>query len=355
MKTAILICNNFSVLGGEERFAMDLARALNADIIVPSFNKDIIKTYDPNNEIQFVSLNKHLPSEPLKQLYGMWIYSRLKLDYDFLIALDDMSVHALNSNNKHLYYVVTPRKAFYEMYYYTLSKYSLFKKIVFGLVFNLFSMYDRYYVKKNVKNFVCISHTVRNRICKTYQRDATVIYPPVHTEKFVNKSSKGYWLHIGRIDKWKRVNLQVEAFRQMPDIKLIIVGKVYPNYEHIVKNKPSNVTFLNNVTEEELIKLYSECEGYIATSLDEDFGISPIEAMSSGKPVIATKEGGHLETVIDGHTGILVSPNVEEIIKAVKIINGSSDKYKDECQKQALKFDYLKFKNNITNLIFNKG
>jgi len=353
MKIAILICNDFEVLGGEERFTIELAKAIDADIIVPSFNKEIIRIYDPTIESKFISLGVKLPKEPLKQIYGMWLYGKRNLDlsdYDFLIALDDMAVHALNKHNKHLYYILTPRKAFYDMYYYTISKYSFIKKIVFTIGLNLFSAYDRYYVKKNVKNFAAISHIVRSRICRIYQRPAKVIYPPVHTENYKYKRSQGYWLHVGRIDKWKRVNLQIEAFRQMPDKELKLVGKVFSQYDKMALNAPSNVSFYNNIPEKDLIEMYSKCEGYIATAMDEDFGISPIEAMASGKPVVATKEGGHLETIIDGYTGILVSPDVNEIIDAVKKVSYDSHKYKMESEKQAQRFDYKLFKEQTINL-----
>ena len=356
MKTAILICNDFTVLGGEERFTIELAKATDADIIVPSFDKKITRIYDPTIETKFISLNVKLPKEPLKQIYGMWLYNHVNLKaYDFLIALDDMAVHALNNHNKHLYYILTPRKAFYDMYYYTISKYSFIKKIIFAIGLNLFSAYDRYYVKKNVKNFAAISHIVRSRICRIYQRPATVIYPPVHTETYTYKQSQGYWLHVGRIDKWKRVNLQIEAFRQMSNKELKLVGKVFPKYDKMSINAPSNVSFYNNIPEKDLIEMYSNCEGYIATSMDEDFGISLIEAMASGKPVVATKEGGHLETIIDGHTGILVSPVVNEIIEAVKKVSYDPYKYKTESENQAQKFSYETFKTNINVLIKHLG
>ena len=121
--------------------------------------------------------------------------------------------------------------------------------------------------------------------------------------------------------------------------------------QYIVDTAPCNVSFVGNVSEQELIKLYSECIGLITTAIDEDFGITPLEAMASGKPVVATKEGGYLETVIDGYTGILISPCVDEIIDAVSKISQSPDKYKNACIIQANKFDYFIFKNNIKKMV----
>ena len=353
MKIAILFCNDFSVLGGAERFTLDMAKALDADIVCPKYNEEVIKTYDTNREIRFVSLNKQLPQEPLRQITGMYLYSHLKLDYDFYIAIDDMALHYLNPGIPHLYYMFTPRRAVYDMYYDFLSSQGLLKKIFYSIALNLVSMYDRHFVKKNVIKFACISHNVRNRINKIYQRHAPVIYPSVHTENFQYRSGKGYWLSVGRIDKWKRIELQIEAFRKMPDKKLFIVGKIYPQYEEVVKNAPDNVSFITNVNKPKLIALYSECEGFITTAIDEDFGITPLEAMASGKPVVATKEGGYLETIIDGHTGILVSPDIDEIVQAVNKISENPEQYKETCEAQARRFDYIVFKEKINKLVEN--
>ncbi|MCK5602880.1 glycosyltransferase [Candidatus Pacearchaeota archaeon] len=353
MRIAILFCNDFSVLGGAERFILDIAMALDAVIVSPTYNEEVIKTYDTNRVIKFFSLNKQLPSEPLRQIMGMHLYKNLKLDFDFYIAIDDMALHYLNPSIPHIYYMLTPRRAVYDMYYGFLSSQGLLKKIFYGIGLNLISMYDRYFVKKNIANIACISHNVRNRINKIYQRYAPVVYPPVHTESFKYRPSEGYWLSVGRIDKWKRIELQIEAFRKMPDKRLVIAGKIYSHYEEVVKNAPDNVSFITNVNEPALIDLYSKCEGFITTAIDEDFGITPLEAMASGKPVVATKEGGYLETVVDGHTGILVSPDVDEIVQAVNEISENPEQYREACEEQAKRFDYIVFKEKINQLVEN--
>jgi glycosyltransferase involved in cell wall biosynthesis len=352
LRIALLYCGNFHVIGGAERFILDVAKAVNADIICPSFNEETINNYDPERKIKFVSLNKHLPSEPLRQIFGIWMYKNLKLDYDFYIAMDDMSLHFLRPDVPHLYYMLTPRRAYYDMYRETLKNHGIIMKSIYTIGLNLFAAYDRYIVGKNVKNIVCISHNVRNRIRQAYQRDVPVIYPPIHTEMYHNSPSEGYWLSVGRVDKWKRIELQVESFRKMPNKRLIIVGKISPNCEKIVQYAPDNIIFLTNVSEQKLIDLYSKCEGFITTAIDEDFGLTPIEAMASGKPIVATKEGGYLETVIDGHTGILVAPNVNDIVGAIKTISSKdTTKYISPCHIQASNFDYILFKEKLNNLI----
>lgn len=296
-------------------------------------------------------MDKKLPSDPLRQIIGARLFKNLNLDYDFYISTDDMSMHFLTKDKLHLYYVFTPRRAFYDMYYDVISTKHGLKSWVYKVGIWYFRKQDQMFVKNHIKNVACISNNVRNRIRKIYLQDAKVIYPCIDNSKYYYKPNENYWLSVNRVDKWKRVDLQVEAFRQMPEKKLMIVGVIYPNLQWIVDGAPSNVEFKGIVPEQELIDLYSRCTGFITTAIDEDFGITPLEAMASGKPVIATKEGGYLETVVDGHTGILVTPIINEIIIAVNEISNNSEKYKLMCIQQALKFDYDLFRENIRDVV----
>lgn len=350
MKIAILSCSDFSIIGGAERFIIDIARALDATIVSIGHADELNTTYY-TDDIQFVFLGKTLPAEPLRQIMGSWYFSRLNLDYDFYISTDDMSMHYLK-NKPHVYYMFTPRRAFYDMYYDVMSTKHGLTSLIYSVGIWLFRNHDQRFVKSNIKNIVCISNTVRNRIQKTYLRDSTVVYPCIETSKYKYKPHTGYWLSVNRVDKWKRIDLQVEAFRKMPDTKLVIVGTVYPGMQYIVDNAPDNVEFKGQVSEQELIELYSECIGFITTAIDEDFGITPLEAMASGKPVIATKEGGYLETVVDGITGMQVTPTINEIIQAVLTLSYEPERYSIRCRNQAYKFDYSVFKKEIFALLW---
>lgn len=350
MKIAILSCSDFSIVGGAERFIIDIARALDATIVTIG-NEYLFDTTYSTEGVKFHYLNKHLPVEPLRQALGSLYFSRLKLDYDFYISTDDMSMHYL-TDKPHVYYMFTPRRAFYDMYYDVMSTKHGLKLLIYSIGIWMFRNHDKKFVDKHIQNIACISHNIRNRIQKTYLRDSTVVYPCIDTSKYKYKPHTDHWLSVNRVDKWKRVELQVESFRKMSDMKLIIVGTVYPGMQYIVDNAPDNVEFKGPVSEQELIDLYSECTGFITTAIDEDFGITPLEAMASGKPVVATKEGGYLETVVDGITGILVTPNVNDIVRAVKTLSYDPERYSFECRKQAHKFDYSVFKKEICSLIW---
>ena len=156
----------------------------------------------------------------------------------------------------------------------------------------------------------------------------------------------------------------MNAFSKLPNEKLIIVGS-YERSKHFLKYakycqeiKPKNVEIKSWVSQKELLALYANCKGFITTSKDEDFGLTPVEAMASGKPVIAPNEGGYKETMINNKTGILID-NIDEnkLINAIKSINQelktNPNKYKKTCEKQSKKFDIKTFIEKIKQEIKN--
>ncbi len=350
-RIAILSAEDFTVPGGAQRVIMDQARALHATIICPQYDPEVTKTYDPTGEVRFSSLHVTLPKEPFRQLRGKMLFRGLSLDYDFFLCNDDMTMSYLVHNVPHLVYMHTPRRALYDMYYIFLNDLPLRKQIPYRLILHIMRMLDQRFVKKHVHAIACNSHNTRNRIWKYYQKDARVIYPSLHLSSYSCHPPEEYWLSVGRVDKWKRIRLQVEAFSQMPDKQLRVAGPVYPVCRSIVNNAPLNIRFLGSVSEDYLCDLYARCRGFITTAIDEDFGITPIEAMASGKPVVATKEGGYLETVIDGYTGILVGPDADEICRAVEEIDTDPERFSDACISRANKFDYEQFSSQLQNMV----
>jgi glycosyltransferase involved in cell wall biosynthesis len=196
-----------------------------------------------------------------------------------------------------------------------------------------------------LERIVCNSRNVAGRVKKYYGRDAIVVYPPVDTGRFAYKGDEGFWLSINRLYPEKRIELQLRAFEQMPEERLVIVGNSGGGDHSAAYAKklrallPPNVSILSDLPEDELIDLYGRCRGLIATPADEDFGMGAVEAMASGKPVIAVREGGYLETVVDEKTGMLIDADSDSIVKAVKEVSRSPSKYREACVEQARKFD----------------
>ncbi len=150
--------------------------------------------------------------------------------------------------------------------------------------------------------FVANSHTVQDRILKYYRRESEIIFPPVdmsHTT--IATPIDEYFISGGRLVPYKRFDLIVEAFNRLTH-KLIIFGDG-PSMIELKKRAKENIVFTGRIREEEKMKLLSRAKAFIHPQL-EDFGITPIESMANGRPVIAYGAGGALETIIEGVTGV---------------------------------------------------
>lgn len=149
--------------------------------------------------------------------------------------------------------------------------------------------------------FVANSQTVRKRIQKYYRRDAHVIHPPVDTHKFsISNEPKTYFLTGGRLVAYKRYDLVVEAANRTGiPLKIFGSGPVEKDLQHMAK---PNIEFLGRVSDKKQARLYAEAKAFIHPQ-EEDFGITPVESMASGRPVIAYRKGGATETVEEGLSG----------------------------------------------------
>jgi len=205
---------------------------------------------------------------------------------------------------------------------------------------------------------VCNSENVKRRVKKYLHRDAVVIHPPTDTDSFSYKKAENYWLSVNRLLKPKRIEIQLEAFRKLPNEKLILVGSYeegaqqFEGYKkHLESIKPNNVDMRFWATDKELKNLYAECKGFITTAKDEDFGMTAVEAMASGKPVIAPNEGGYKESVIHNKTGVLIDDiNSNKLTEAIRLLSSQDlHEYKDVCQTRAKQFDTEKFITKIRN------
>lgn len=152
-----------------------------------------------------------------------------------------------------------------------------------------------------VDHFIANSETVKHRINRYYRRDSDVIFPPVEVNDFQpNDNKKSYYLIGGRLVSYKRYDLVVEAFTKT-GLPLKVFGSG-PMEQQLKKMAGDNVTFVGRVSNTERAHLFENAIAFIHPQ-EEDFGITPVESMAAGRPVIAYRKGGATETIIDGVTG----------------------------------------------------
>ncbi len=358
MKVAIF--HNFmDNIGGAEIVDLILAKELKADIYTTNIDKEKIKKMGFTTD-NIISIGKIPINAPFRQEIAYWKFKRLNLGkkYDFYIIAGDWAVSSALHNKPNLWYVYSPKREIWDLYEFTKKENVPWYK---GLIYDFWVIVHRYLDKKDIKEInevITISENVKNRVKKYLNRDSIVIYPPIETKRYNYKKTGDYWLSVNRLINHKRVDLQIKAFQKLPDEKLIIVGsyeqsKHFRKYADYIKCiKPGNVEIRSWVDDKELIELYVNCKGFITTSMDEDFGLTPIEAMASGKPVIAPNEGGYKETIINGKTGILIDNiDVDKLVKAIELLGKNPKKYKNNCINQAKKFDKEVFVKKIKKLI----
>jgi len=205
-----------------------------------------------------------------------------------------------------------------------------------------------------VDSFVANSGFVARRIEKVYRRQAdAVIYPPVDVDRFQPREHKeDFYLSASRLVPYKRIDLIVEAFADLPGKKLIVVGDG-PEMPKLRKVAGPNVCLMGHQPQEVLIDLMQRARGFIFAA-EEDFGIVPLEAQACGTPVLAYRKGGALETVIEGRTGSFFEEQTVESLRAgLRRFEAQSFSWR-RCRQQALAFSAERFRREFAHFVLER-
>jgi len=196
------------------------------------------------------------------------------------------------------------------------------------------------------------SKNVANRVRKFYRREAEVVYPPIEPAMPVKGKRKNYYLIVSRIVGSKNIELAVDAANTY-GFELKVAGKPIgtSGQEILVKMTGKNVEYLGEVSEGEKARLLAEAKGFLALERDADFGMTTVEPQVYGTPVIAYRNGGYLETVLDGKTGVffdeLSARGLAEAVKRFEKITFSAEAIK----KNAERFSKDRFKKQMQDLV----
>lgn len=300
--------------------------------------------------------NLHSPLRFLAPL--IWRSFNLK-DYDLVITSASWYIargFRIGQKTKVICYCHTPPHSLYG--YPTSIEWQRYWLIrLYGTVVNHFLRLYDYRSTQQVNRFIVNSKNVQKRVNKFYRRDSTIIYPPVEVKK-IEKNTRGlkpknYYLIASRVVGAKGIELAAKAAKKAK-VHLKIVGE--PAGFRWLGGKlraleAKRVEFLGWVPDEELYHYYGQCKAFLALETDAEFGMTPVEAMAAGRPVIAFRGGGYLESVVEGKTGeFFDKAEVANLAKVMQKFNPK--KYKPEdCRKQAKKFSKERFKKEIKEFI----
>ena len=204
---------------------------------------------------------------------------------------------------------------------------------------------------QRVDYFIANSCFVQTRIRDYYGRDSEVIYPPVAIDDFSpGGEPEDFYLIVSQLVGYKRIDVAVEAFNKLKR-RLIIIGDG-PERPRLEKSANSNITFLGGRSSQELKDYYRRCRAFVFPGI-EDFGIAPLEAQASGRPVIAYRRGGTLETVVEGETGLFFDrQEAEDLIEAVKAFESKPGGWDARlCRGQAEKFGPERFRSEYKSFL----
>ncbi|MFZ1250244.1 MAG: glycosyltransferase [Candidatus Microsaccharimonas sp.] len=318
-------------MGGAEPLVLEIHKLFPKAPIYTSVYDAERMTAFKNIDVRTTTLQTKLPKK-LRFKHILWPTLRAKAfreldlsEFDIIISsssAEAKSVRKTSKNQVHIAYIHTPPR-----YYW--SHYEEFKReFTFGVFTPLIRPVIPYFVKKmrqldlestkNIDVFIANSTVTQQRIKEYYNKPSTIVYPPVDVDRFTPppKGERSGYVIWGRHVPYKRFDLAIEAANKL-GFELTIAG-TGPDTERLKSMAGPTVGFVGRISDENLVKLAQSAKGFLFPN-EEDFGISAVEALAAGTPVIAYKKGGALDIVQDGETGIFFEQQtVDSLIKAMQ-------------------------------------
>jgi len=342
--------------GGAERVFLNLYKIFpKAEIFTLLYDENKMGKYFPNAKIHTSFLQKFPFSLKNHRLLAPLMPSAIESfdlrEFDLVISSSSSFAKGLvtKPNSIHICYCHNPARFLWDYASQYDSNSEFFKK----MLFHYLRIWDRSAANR-VDYFIANSKTTSSRIKKFYNRDSKIIYPGVSTESFsIFKKSdfnKEYFLIVSQLTPYKRIDLAIDVFNKL-ELPLIIIGQGRDK-KRLEKMAKKNIQFLGWQSDEIVKEYLQNCVAFIFPG-EDDFGIAPVEAMLSGKPVLAYRKGGVTETVLEGITGEffddLAPESLADGVRRIKInINNYSPLV---IRKIAEKFSQDKFEKSIKKFV----
>ncbi len=359
MKIA-LVFDPITQNGGAEKLLWSLAEnlpissiytaAVNPEIISGKFLSKIKTSWLQNFPLVYKNPKPYLPLFPI-------VYESFDLaSYDCVISMTTLFAKAVitQPHTLHVGYINSPPRFLYSKK--NLEKYinSQLLNSTLNPFFNWLKKYDQIAIRRP-DILIANSNNIKKKILDIYGIDSQVVYPFADDYYFSYQSKPKLpdnFVVVSRLEKWKSIDYVIETFNRLPEKKLTVIG-IGSDSNRLKQKSLPNITFTGWVDSDSVAKTISTAQALIMPQ-DEDFGITSVEAQALRTPVIAFGQGGAVETVLDGKTGILFpSQTVDSLTEAIKSL--PQKKFNsDKLYKNALKYREKDFIQNISKLIYGK-
>lgn len=358
----LIIHDRFQYRGGGERLVLDMAKILNADICT-EFWTDETYSRDEVPAKLFVLDQGEPPAIVWRYFRAQWNFwhktKKLLADYDTIVFSGNNCLAAALrplKGKKKIFYCHSPVRYVYDLFEMRRAEepsmvkrvvyYDMGKWVIRGLYRLGLLMMDK---------VIANSKTVQSRLKKYCNTESQVVYPPIRTALFRWLGQGDYYLSWARLDPLKRVSRTVLAFAQLPDKKLVVAsgGDDLERVRELAKGFP-NIKVLGWTENDQLAELVGNCIAGIYVPVNEDFGMTPVEGMSAGKPIIGVAEGGLTESIVPGKTGILIPAGAspDDIAQAVRELTPEKAlAMRAACEAKAAEFSLENFEKKIKEAI----
>jgi glycosyltransferase involved in cell wall biosynthesis len=342
MRVAVLH-DHLRFIGGGERVALTLAAAFDADLYVTDLDPTLPERAGmPNVRATEIA---RVPETPLlrQDRQSRAFRDRAIPEHDVYVLSGNWAVFAAPRLRPNVWYCHTPVRVFYDLRDPFLSSLPRVRRwVARRWIEQRRPEYET--AASAVQTIVANSRNVEARIERFLHRKAEVVHPPVDTARYRFGRIGDAWLAVTRLSHEKRLNLLVDTFRLLPRERVVIVGgpQLGVDARRLIRglDAPANVEFVGEIPEPKLLDLYATCRGLVVVSEDEDFGLTPVEAMAAGKAVVGVDDGGYRETVVHGETGWLVPSTAESLAAAISSTSVEGlERMRGSCERRAATFD----------------
>jgi glycosyltransferase involved in cell wall biosynthesis len=294
----------------------------------------------------------HPDARTFRALLPLYPYAMEALDlrgYDLVISSSSAWAHGViaDADAVHVCYCHNPFRYAWNAREATLAKYDPLRRAALGFVFQRWRQWD-WIAAQRVDQYAANSETTRKRVKRYFGREATVLYPPVETERFAPGPVGDEFVVLSELMPHKRIDLAITAFNELR-LPLTVVGNG-PDARRLRRMAGPTIRFTGRVSDAEAAALLSSARALVVTATEE-FGIAAVEAQAAGRPVIALREGGVRETVLEGETGLFFDrAQPAALVEAVRGFDPAAFD-PDACMANAQRFDVAHFRHGLRSLV----